>query len=1187
MAEVLLVASIVSAAASVVSLAMTLSMKPDKPEDSGTAIDRKGQDNPKVVPFGRCLVPSVRVFNNVHDHETERLLQVHSFGVGKIKSVEQLYIDSVPVFSGNNQINPNHWYTNIGGEFPNLSFGVRLGEATEQVFPHIVQWSDGQWGSDCRGDRTAAMSLEVYRRINEGGDNNIRLMSDRFKLEALVHGNAVIDPRFDTSLQGASDWTKRTWVNSGKDSYRNPACVTLTYLLDDYYGLGLPVDAVDLKSFIDLANYCDQRGLFFDGFIDQSSDFGEILVGMSTAFDGVLYIEDGLVKAKADKESPVVCSIDMDDLVGTFKLTNMSDSSYYNIVNVEFINEETTFTKDKYVLPSNLAESETIKADGFEKAKDLKFSYTVAKPSDEVNSIKYLANKALKQSKNQRTIDFSIDNTKKSVHVYDVIEVTQPDYGLDKVKFRVEKVVSSLVKDTMVSNVVATEYNSSVYDNSGFEDGVVSPPIKPPTFSILSPTNVTFEQIGTGKALLKWENRHYREHRVVIVMNGKQVASISGNQYLFEGLEAGSYSFKLRAVDTLGSTSDWVELNNQTIVSGKPLPTVTGLKGSFTTKQAAFSWDDMKGSVIGVNGDMKVSHVFSHYEVIISENGKYHSTHLVSDNAFKHDATHRLVKAEVRVVDINGNRSPKGATTNLKNNQCSQPSGVKVDAVLSTVTIRWDAAQEDDYTASDVHISRDGDFTPSESNRVATSTSNNLVITDELEGLYFVKVGNYDCFGKDEMSYSPALQFTAETVDDLLDSSNKWEDVNNKFTLKVQEGNKVGGLIFGNDGETSTFDVVADKFRVSSKAGDQAVFQVDSATGKTIIKDALIGEIGANKITTGVMDASRISATSTLTVGSGNASAKMSGSDANWRIAAGNLSMGSAPFRVDRNGKLFASNADITGRVNATSGSFNNVNVGTANVTGALTVSDGGSCRTRLMAGSDTAHALDIYKGSAPQTVLRHNGQLQMWNQHGQEVINFNPAANTFEFKGRVFADEIIGDVVTASVITTQGGEFPLGDINGTPVVLYSFSVTNRGRVPAIVYVPSISSKFSYNRSSDTTLFKTDLEIDFSIGHVGNYFNSQRIIYSGSGNGLYEWQAAIPSLVYTLQAGQSASFFVTARRDRHSGLTKKLFLYDRTTLAHLFRTGSSFSKTSGELEQEYLRSLPNSNRNSEGVLLSA
>ncbi|KFA97559.1 phage tail tip fiber protein [Vibrio sp. ER1A] len=140
--------------------------------------------------------------------------------------------------------------------------------------------------------------------------------------------------------------------------------------------------------------------------------------------------------------------------------------------------------------------------------------------------------------------------------------------------------------------------------------------------------------------------------------------------------------------------------------------------------------------------------------------------------------------------------------------------------------------------------------------------------------------------------------------------------------IKHDVNGKVSGLIMGNDGETSTFDVIADKFRISSKAGDQAVFQVDSATGKTIIKTALIEGLTASNISAGAIQGHHISSATSISAGSGNNIAIMSGEDPLWRFSAGNAMAEDSPFRVDKTGKLYADNADITGHINATSGRF-------------------------------------------------------------------------------------------------------------------------------------------------------------------------------------------------------------------------------------------------------------------------
>lgn len=76
------------------------------------------------------------------------------------------------------------------------------------------------------------------------------------------------------------------------------------------------------------------------------------------------------------------------------------------------------------------------------------------------------------------------------------------------------------------------------------------------------------------------------------------------------------------------------------------------------------------------------------------------------------------------------------------------------------------------------------------------------------------------------------------------------------------------------------------------------------------------GTLGAEKIVAGSISGNEISSSTTICAGTGNNIAKMSGLDT-VRLSAGNADMNIAPFRVDQTGKLTATNANITGAINA------------------------------------------------------------------------------------------------------------------------------------------------------------------------------------------------------------------------------------------------------------------------------
>jgi len=146
--------------------------------------------------------------------------------------------------------------------------------------------------------------------------------------------------------------------------------------------------------------------------------------------------------------------------------------------------------------------------------------------------------------------------------------------------------------------------------------------------------------------------------------------------------------------------------------------------------------------------------------------------------------------------------------------------------------------------------------------------------------------------------------------------------VNALRTIKLDGNGKVSGLQMGNDGSTSTVDFLTDVFRISSSAGTASVFEVRG--GKTMIKSLLVGDITASQIAADQINGNHIAANSIIQAGSGATSATLNGSDATWRIYSGSITPASAPFRVSGAGQLVATNATITGAVNATSGTFSN-----------------------------------------------------------------------------------------------------------------------------------------------------------------------------------------------------------------------------------------------------------------------
>ncbi|EHM6953376.1 hypothetical protein KGV31_002175 [Vibrio parahaemolyticus] len=1641
MGDPLTVLMVMSAAMSVVSMAITLSMD-NSAKDSGASIDRKGQDNPKVVAFGNCRVPAARVWNNVHNHTTEALCQAYSFGVGPIRAIDEVYIDSVRYFNGHIP-SANKWYgSESSSAFPNVQMGLRLGQLKEQTaYPALIDYSDGEWTVECRGDRTPSASLLVWREINKDGDNNVRFISDRVKLEALVKGNAVIDPRFDISLSGAADVTKRTWINGELnhevESYRNPACVMLTYLVDNYYGLGVPTDAVDIHSFIELANYCDEQGFTFDGYIDQSGDYAQILVDMCSSFDGMVYVEDGLINVKADSAAPVVAHIDVDHIVDGFKLSNVNDSSYYNLVNCDFVNIDTDYAKDKFVLPKDINKDETIRRDGFKKDKTFKFPYTACNSeTGEFELIKKLANRKLKRAKFQQTIEMGIDNTLVSVKLHDVISITNPDYGLENALFRVTKIQTSLDDKTMISKVSATQYDDSVYDDSSYEDGTTSTPKPEDDGIILSPANLTFEQTSfttSGQGLLTWVSRYMPEHKTVVeyklhsANEWKRVNEVILDKYEFSGLRPDYYDFRVMTRNYFGSTSEWTVLENQHIQGGVTVPNITNLNGTFESEDAIIKWDCVKDIKLDIpdnavfDGISTVGDVFSHYEIVVNKgsNSGYAETLTSTVNELtytyeRNAQTHvnRNVEFVVYAVAKDGSRSLAGTKLRLVNQQTTAPTGLSVESVLSNVSIKWEHPTDRDFFATDVHISNDAEFVPSNNNLVISTDLHVYTLTKEYTGIHYIKVGHYDKFGKDGMVYSPALSFTQKTIDDLLDeapsfveaeielagvkdevtsiqtevdgiqsdlvqvdkdiaavddrvdeavrdiienatsivevnetlgnqqaqiTSNKkliegtqgnlaslessvesqFEDANaainsnstaisgvdealsshktsvaaefagvkssiqtnqtaiananesitaldnklsseidgvssnitqnyytktqtdgkvssavnalktelsssidgvqdevdavesnlsqnyytktqttgeiteavsaletelsssidgvqdevdavesnlsqnyytktatdgkvtsaisaletklnssiegvqdevdavesnlsqnyytkantdgkintavsaletelsssiagvdgkvnstnanlsNNYYTKTQTDGKVssaiasseskltaevgskyatisnlntvkvtadgaasatsqltqtvngktGGIIMNNDGSTTKTTVVADRFYIAQDAGGKApttVFQVSG--GKTIIKDALIGNLSAGKITTGTMSGDRISATSKIFVGSGTSSATLSGSDATWRIAAGHSTMGSAPFRVDKAGKMYATNADIQGIIRAKQLIFvdNNIpaeiknsnvtvsSIGAETPSGAQAKANAAKTSAISTAASDATSKADAAKSAAISSAKSytdsglsgkvntsahypHQNTIQIksssyvagktgWaiDQSGTAEFNnvtvrgvVHATTGTFKgditgssgtFEGTVKADRVIGDLVSAKAYSAVQTQFTN---KGTWNTIATLRVTNNlgTRATFLVSPIGIASSCSKGAASPTHSVTASTTCTIRILRGSTQVFSQSFSDSSTttgGNAYANAYGAMAAFTETINAGVTNTYVVQINHTRADIDNPKVYVCQPSVTAQLFRDGGSFSRISDD-----------------------
>lgn len=1084
-------AAVVSLIISAVSLAISLSMKApnNEMEDMGAEVSKRGNDFPLNVPFGICRMPLNQVYTNVNNQNSSKLSQLFCAGVGPVQSIEQVYINATPYFPIEREQQIGWHQQGISPQFPNVAMGIRSGmEREAPMYQQIIDNSDGEVTPDFRGDRLITCSLLIDRWVNTKGDNDIRFISPRNKLEILVHGNAVIDPRLDPELLGIQDLSKRVWGTS----YYNPACVILTYLTDNYFGMSFDPDAIDISSFVLLANYCDQKNIQFHGAISQDLSRGEIVKQFAECFDGEIYVEQGMIKVRAMDRTPVTAHLDESHMLSDIKVLNKGAEDYCNVVKIEYLNKDANFSNDSYVIPKSQKTDPIIARDGFIKEKSIKLPYLFDSASNDYQRVKFFANRELRRGQLvKKSISFKINNTETHLKLGDVISISNDMFRLDKKQFRITSIKSTMDEKILISDIEATEYIDSVYDDGDYVSGDTSGGLGIPSLIINPPSNLIFQQnTGTTQGIgkLSWNSRYQGERRTEIHYRKSgatdwilyQVTMAEEADIL--NLQTGtSYDFRCRTIAAVG-TSRWTELLNVKIAKVAALPAVKNLTQNFESANAVFSWDPIAGSIDSLSnpiaGFTDLSQLVQYYSVSIAHDTPSNvvSTHVVTSPTFTYDLEQnrkdglsRTLHCTVTPVSIYGDHGAP-ATVLAFNEPMAQPSAVEATAELVMLTVKWMNPSDlvSDYDTTDIYVTEFKTTPPAAQNYI--SSSNVGWWTQTLGGSApksgWIWITHRDVFGATTPpTFSVPVYYTETSIDDLLTEAPSFKEVENNLeqvkqdlaehggeitelqdkvalqdseisntktliettntklaqveqtvtaqgvtitdqaqaissvdgkvnglrTIKLDVNGKVSGIQLGNNGETSTFDVLIDVFRVSHGSNSQSVFEIHD--GKVMMRNALIENLTASNITAGSITGNEISALSLIRVGSGQTSASLDGTGS-FAIYAGSTNGANAPFRVDKWGNFVATNASITGNITATSGTFTGaINAQSGSISGALWLAN------NAYISGNPAH--NFLNGANGRFTVNQNGDLTC--QYA--VINGGT------FHGTVKVEQLVGDV--------------------------------------------------------------------------------------------------------------------------------------------------------------------------------
>ena len=154
------------------------------------------------------------------------------------------------------------------------------------------------------------------------------------------------------------------------------------------------------------------------------------------------------------------------------------------------------------------------------------------------------------------------------------------------------------------------------------------------------------------------------------------------------------------------------------------------------------------------------------------------------------------------------------------------------------------------------------------------------------------------------------------------------------------------------------------------------------------------GTIRGETLVAETVEGNVFKATTSLTVGLGNNVAILHGSNPVYRLAIGNAVMGDAPFRVQQNGKMIATDGEFTGKIY----SANYV----ANTSGYVFNQDG---------------SFELYGGKFRGDLQSNNYSIAGEGAGWKLSANGDFFAANGTFRGTVEANQIIGDIVSAKSV--------------------------------------------------------------------------------------------------------------------------------------------------------------------------
>ncbi|EBO9577731.1 DUF1983 domain-containing protein [Salmonella enterica] len=750
------------AAGAITLIASTAANKTPKVQSPDNATTLGTSTDPKTVlpvVFGTTRVGATCVYKAISQLENNKLVQIFAIAEGEIDHFKALHIDNKNVFNSKTlalQDGVVDKYT-IKEEYRKvLEVEFRTGKNPNTVLSIAKHHLGADWDDRYTGNGIATMCI-ILRKDDK----------------SLAGGVDILQPNSQVAVDVCGLKIRNLETNAIEPS-TNGVDQIFHYLTNTKYGLSVPIENINIESFLKVRKQVNQLGFHSNGACDPNASFKENLTGLMQTFGGVMFESFGRITLKLDAPDIVKHVFNEDNIMmGKVSLKTGGTNGYFNTINAVYQDPEIDYSEQMLRYPRIAETDQTIIQDGRIIAKDIEYRFVKDKAQ-----IDKLASVERNKSRITQIISFSTTDAF-TAEVWDVISVTHDELRLSNSLWRItsiERTIDSGIAGLMT--ITATEYNSNVYTDLDYAAKPDNRPSGlPDSMTVQAPTNLRIKATGQtlyGKNVtLTWEapedfNRYgfQIDYRVSGSENWIKLGQTSQMIFSVTGLNPNnSYDYRVCAFGIM-ARSAWVEVINQNpeVIYELPTPNIRiRNQGSqphhFEGNDLIIEWDNQQSMDVTINGEVtKFSDLFDAYVIKLThKNGRsvqYRTrdpeswTYTLDQNQF--NGLSREIVVEVAARAYNGSESATARLVAL-NPQHKPIKGFSARGGFGAVFVSWNNEIENDYAGTVIQYASNAEFTDARS--VSTNSVSHTSF-DVADGEYFLRAGHYDIFGVDDIIWS-------------------------------------------------------------------------------------------------------------------------------------------------------------------------------------------------------------------------------------------------------------------------------------------------------------------------------------------------------------------------------------------------------------------------------------------------